>query len=1273
MKIGTDISQRTTQTRKDTPMPLLLHQEAMRDMVVNAYRDGRLVFFDTPTASGKTHVFYPIFEEIKKIDPETKYIISTAQTRLAEAVFEEFSRKDGLYAIHLKGTEKQLQTVREDPKRLDNAIRCCLDRITASYGGARSKKELTDKKAEFEQHITGAVNDAGVIAVMDKNDNDGNAAVKRVKENLLDARRSSLRSHYVAAEKILNNALRTIAAGNAAILCENTDGTEKELKKIRKKETDRQYLEQLRCLPKDIEWLFPDIRYELADVIVLTHAKLHRSILTKRRMVLSEIGYQKEGKHIVLVMDEAEVARDSYTDLVIRQAVTSETDLLPLLNRIHNALDGGFFDNPEYRYTGRDGLSFDASVAAQALKERYEAFREKYKYVPNMHMADIVQDESSVPKIVSCGEYSVTRDGKYSYIKTDTDGQAVYLTDEKAEGKGLSSFVSDARGIIRRFIGCCRTATRALNNNRMEAGRFEEPYETAGSVVYRIFGDKDSAMSEYVTDNIRMRFRGKAGQDEEWTLYRSDTSYTRVRPGTQYGGDVSLRHATVPQFPEANMEDIISNIRFTCLVSGTGWLAAGNNYDRAYLGRQYPGCIPSREAMQKIHEGYMQWKEEQYRRAGTEFVIERISDSGRFPDYRDRDLEVISLFIRNHIRHLNTHGVYGSSGAFIFPPRKLDASGPKLISMLREQGTDTDRIALLTLQKGEVKELMPDGRIVTLGGDRVSCDGDTIIIDTGDGRYYYVITAHRSGTRGYNVAFTDEAGGCCDASGLCLHELTNIIPQKEELKAGKEYDPGTEDMNNTERVLRTNMIYAHQMMLRDGKIDPELMAHARWMLQMLSFTGARISKDIYREDPWSPYKLQGTSELLQALGRIRNNRKPPVLYMGLSTGIFLKQMLREETLRPEYLSYEAVRLYEQLPALWREYEKETGAVGEECIVQEARKEAERSRTQKNILKKALPEAKKTAAADPGAIGKLESVVRDYEAAKKQAITLGMRFSTDYNRQNLLTGGLWLSGRDAGGGRKKVRTQDYISPFTYTSYWDEKEKQTVYHMKQQRGKQYLTPHRMLLTETVGMFASFCGEKMNANMPEITDKALLGAMKENDRFPYAPSKYCIDVLCGEYGERLFRSVMQEAAERRMTALTVSPMPILQYEDFDCMLETGDGVAGYVNVKYRDSADYRDLGFPLEKKADLYVEKVLRSPISGTVRLLYINMRPRMNRYECLFTEENNATVRKVNKALAEHGKKIEVFAISPFAESDMYSPEAAAEAIGDTVKKMNVYFR
>ena len=1265
-------------------MPLFPHQTVMVDMLADAFEnDYRLVFLTPPTASGKSHVLYPVFKRIKEIDENIKFIISAPQIELVEAIYNKFqagaseeTTGQRPTVILIRGTEKQVMMVVKDQARLESAVNHCLERIAASHNGpSKKKKDLDEEKAEFSRHIMSAANDARTITSIYENSVYDTESMKAAKEDLLKKQQSSLHAHYVSAEKILNRALRTIAQDNAALKCKDMKGTEEDLKKAKKKKAEDEYLKQIKNLSEDVVWLFPDMHYELADVVILTHAKLHRSILTKRRMVLSEISYKKEGKHIALFMDEAEVARDSYIDMVIQQAVIAETDLLPLLNRIHNVLAENFFDNPEYKHTEEGAypsgtkhvvpLTFDASVPAKALKEKFDRFKEKYGYTPNMHMADLAPDKTSVPKLVNCRDYNIAKDAKYCYIKAEADEQAVYLVDKEKENMGMSSFVADARSIIRNFISCCRTATWALNHNRAKMGKIEEAHDTASSVAYRLFGDKDSAMSRYIIDNIRLRYRGKSDPDKEWTTYRSDTSYTRVKPGTSYGGDVSLRHATVPQFPEANMEDILSNIRFTCLISGTGWLAASNNYNMEYLKTKQRTYIPDKEKTQELHDKYMEWKEEQYKKAGTKFVFERLSDSGTQREYQKKDLEIISVFIKNHIELLGKHGVHGSTGAFIFPPRKLDHSGTDLIAMLRKQGVDTKKVALMTLQKGGIKELSENGEFETVKGSAVYKDGDTIVVNTEDGRYYYVITAHRSGTRGYNVAFANGVGEYCDASGLCLHDLTNIIPSKEKPEKGKEYDLVIEDRKDTDRILRTNMAYAHHMMLRDGKISPDLMQHARWLIQMISFTSSHLSKDIYREDPWSPYKLQGTSEILQALGRVRNNRKPPLIYIGLSTEIFAKQMLREETLRPECLSYEAVKLYEQLPRLWQEYEAEASA-SEEFLLLEEEKEKKRFKNQTDVLKTRLPKAKKEAAKDPSRIKELELIVGDYEAAKKQAITLGSRFSTDYKGQKILTDGLWLQGRTNVEGKKKARVQNLISPFIYTSYWSEKEKKTIYHMKQQRGRTYMTPSSMCLTETAEIFSSFCGKQMADNMPEIMDKNMLRALKEKDRFPYAPSKYCMDVLRGEYGERLFLSMMQEAKEQSMTALTVLPMPLLQYEDFDFMLETGNGVAGYVNVKYRKTS------FEPEKDPKLYVEKLMRSPLHGTIRLLYINMLPEGKNIE-VYLGDNNPLVMEVNKELEKYGKKMEIFLISPFAEYDMYGhPDILVRVIGDTIKKLNAFF-
>ena len=1263
---------------------LLPHQKLMVDTMVDAYKsEKKFMGLFTPPSSGKTYLLYPVYQNLKKLDHELKMIIATSQIQLVDAIYKSFPQKNGPRTIRIMGTESQVISLLPDDGRLQKAKETGMRYIESALTDTMKAGDVAEKTAEFGQCLDSAVSAARTIMDIRDGIDSSTPSVMRAKEDIIKKQQAVLSSCYVKAESLIEKAVRTTADRNIQAMYDGLDDSEKTTGE-KKKETETEYVRQLKYLPDDITWLFPDMVYELADIVVLTHAKLNRSVLTKRRMLLSEINYDKEGNHIVLVADEAEVGRDSYLDAAIGQAVDSTADVLTFLNRIHSVLEAGFFKGPEYKYITKEGKTiWDASAAAEALKTHFDEFSEEYGYAPNLHIADMPSD-SSLPQVTNSTNYFVGVNAGQVVQADKARQELVLIKKDKGEKwdedeKGLMSFIYASKKLIRHFIGCVRVAAHALNLHRAIHGYTEDFSHTVGSVVYRIFGDKTSPISRYVIGNTFLPYGAKYDPSQERHPYRSDLSYTAARADRPYGGDVALCHTNVPSLPEGYMENIIANIRFAFLFSGTGWLNALNNYNLKYLSMKHSRYEPDRDTVDAIHEAYMSWKEDQYRKAGTEFYVRRIKDSGEEKNYADRDLDIISIYIRDHIKELNAHGIHGSSGAFIFPPRRIDGNksaddtgskvfsgASRIFSMLRQQGVDTDKVALLALQKGVVRELFVNGGTRILPEDRCKMDGDTIVINTDDGRYYYVITAHRSGTRGYNVAFQcGPRGGIYDASGLCLFELTNVIPQKD--PDGEEsYDKEEAFREETKRILHVNASYIHCMLLKDGEIDRDLLREAGWILHGISYGSGKIPvpKDIYPDDPWSPYKLQGTSELLQAIGRIRNNLKPPFLYVGLSNGVFDKQMLREETLDPGYLSYEAVQIYRKLPRLWAEYEEEAAGAVERsgALEQYVRDEAALADKIDNILYEQIPEAKELAAKAPARPGRLQELAAVIEKARERAVSLNMTAADSLKVKRPDKTGLWLTNRNI-----KKETRD-IFPFTFVSYADPVEGNTVFCRDMRKNVEYLTPGRMMLTEAVDLFSPFCREKMEKNIPEIMKCDTLEAMRENDIFPYAPSKLCYDLLKTEFGKRLFLSVMQEAKDRGMTDLSIEGMPLLQYGDFDFAVKDGDMVVGYACVMYGENTP--DIG----KIPGLRTEKLLHSPVAGMIPVICINLMPAGERTARTYTEKNNDMLKAVNKELGKYGKKASAVVLSPFATEDVYASQERIAGIidGHMLKKIEGFF-
>ncbi len=1259
---------------------LYKHQKLQLEVDIAGYDScNKFMVVNNPTAFGKTHLLPFLYLALRERDPDLKMIIATSQIEQVTEIVEAFSCRSNIRMINIRGIESQIIEIAgpgSDEKRLRKAKRECLDFINKAYKGSGKgsapESELDKIKNNFIKFIDNAVSDCSAIIGI-KSSIENNRLQSEQLEEFIASKRITLRSNYTKAEKIIEKAARHIAEIHANMSW--TDTKEKKSRKEKREIINKEYIKVIQYIPEAITWMFSDLPYEAADVVVLTHAKANRSILTKRNMKLSDISYENEGKHIVFIADEAENGRENYIDIIVEQAVRNETDMLPFLNQIYNILNEKYFDSQDYITRNQDGtVNKSVSEAANDLKKRLDDFLLKYEYVPNMHMADML-DVREIPQITNCSNYLIQKNAKNRFIRTDPGAQSVKLVaisecpkesgcvkDAKEseitnDNTTLISFVKDAQSIIRQFVGIVRKAGDALNRFREAEGKYEERYESLESVLYRVFGSKKSSASRYVMDNTYPRYGAKHDPESAGHPYRSNLSYINIKAGNSYGGDTSLSYAGVSSFPEAEMENIISNVRFTYLLSGTGWLPALNNYDFSYLADKCGQYIPPKKDTEAIHDAYMNWKAAQYK--DTQFVVKRISGKSSFK-YREKDIDIACEFIVEHMELMKEYDIYGGTGAFIFPPRGLDA---EIIKRLKSRGINMDKIVILQMKGGDIKELSNNG--LPQKSDRCKKEGDTFLIDVSDNRFYYVITAYRSGNRGYNIAFKNREN-IYDASGICLFDLTNIIPQRtapgkdEQLNAKK---IAKEDVG---RILTVNMAYIHCILMNDGKISTEVMKRVNWLIKKISYDPDVIGKDLYPENLWSPYKLQGTSEILQALGRIRNNKKTPVIFIALSNGIFSKCLLREEPLKAEYLSYEATEVNKILPDLWREFECENESA--KLMLDAAKEEKRLSRMLQKLVKKELPLMKKKAVNDPAILGELSRIIESYEEAKVQAVSLNLNTPLDLNKAKgfsaVLKAGMWLGGH----GICDPKTKAY--PFMYHSYYDNSENRTVYTMNKLDGITYLSPGSMLLVETAELFSCFCKERLRDNISEIMNEELLCAIKEKDMFPYAPSKYCYDILLGEYGERLFDSIMEEAEARGMTEFSCTALPSLQYEDYDrILLDKDAGIAGYVNVKYRKVTE-----FDLEKNLNLYEEKILRCPLKGKVRILYINMRPSGERTEKLYTSTNNHQIKMINDILYRHGKEMEIYALSPFTLRDIYgTSEMITETISTyMIKKINHFF-
>lgn len=1252
------------------------HQEQLIKIAVDGYKAGRdnakFMGISVPTAAGKTFILPYLFDELRKLDPEVKFIIATSQNGLIQDIIQHFLAHGKQSILHIKGTENQVRSIADDVNKLEQAKNACCVYIRKASGGISfdntDKNQENNPITEFIRKLDNAMVKVQSINALEQTQN--LSSLMKIREELLEKQRAELCSNYIKAERILEKALRAIASRNAELVAEIR--RKAKLEKVKKKQLQKNcYIELLQTLPDVVRWLFPDLLYELADIVVLTHAKVNHSILTKRQMKLSDISYDKEGCHIVYISDEAENWREDYVNRVVGQAVKNETDLLPFLNLIYNVLQSGYFDNDDYLRIDKFGnLTNSAAERAQELRNKFDAFMDKYAYVSNMHMADI-STRDKMPQITNCPGYIISGNSALRFIKTDKSSQSISLVtnntpdkeplQNESDSQTLISFVTEAHSLIRQYVGVVRTAAWTLNALRDARGHYEDISDTVASVVYRTFGDKNSSAARYIIDSTYPRYGAKYEPGQDKNQYRYDVSHTCGKAGTPYGGDVSLRHSSTGRFPEAVLEDAITNVRFTYLISGTGWLPALGNNNMAYLDEKCGQYHPAEEEIIAIHDAYMMWKGEQYKKAGTQFIVERLTGTGQKKKYYEKDNEIVCSFIGNHIRHTKEHGVKGGTGAFIFTPRKLDEYIKDIFSTLREMGADIGQIQLLTLKKGMMHAFDYDGNIRDLSDCECKIIDDTFIIDTSDNRYYYVITAHRSGTRGYNIAFRNEQG-IYDASGVCLFELTNIIPQKPENKKKDQkditelqaYADGIKE--DTKRILLTNMACIHCILMRDGQITSEALSRIYELIKEISYDSHPIGKDLYPEDPWSPYKLQGVAECLQALGRIRNNEKPPVMYIALSNGLFQKQFFLEEQLQPMYLSYEAMQVYDHLPVLWQAYEEENASHTSEIMPDEANL----TQSWNHTIKKLIPKVKKKAAKDAASMNDLKELVMLFEEAKQRAISLNVdvldRFRKDKDA-------LFLANRGINA------YSDHITAFSYLSRYDSREGMTFYELTKKDGVLYMTPNSLLLTETAELFSMFCGESMKREMPAVMNPNIMNKMKESDRFPYAPSKFGYDVLSGEYGERLFKAVMKEALNRGMTELTVMDMPLPQYEDYDFMMCMDGNPAGYVNVKYRKVSE-----FPLEKDLRLYAEKLSRSPLTGIIRILYINMRPAGDRSAVIYTEDNSKAIQKVNSELSKSGKKVELFALSPFTLQDLCDePEMFIEKISTyMIYQVNSFF-
>lgn len=1271
--------------------------------MITAFLSGlKAMYITDPTGFGKTFLFYYICQKIRNIDPDIKFVIAAAQVEQVQEIAQAFDGS-GFRTIVIRGKEDQMRSListKKGLKELEKAKTVCLDYIASAYAGSKDIDFIKKEKTDFENYINAAVTDIHSIESWNTKSNQlpEDHPDKKQINIILDSKRFTLSDNYSKAEKIIEKALRHVAEEERDDQLTNWKG-KKPSKEEKELILQDAYNAQLPYMT-DVEKLFPDITFEISDVIVITHAKAMYSILNKRDFKLYNVT-EEDGRHIVLFIDEVESFITSFSDNAITDAVKRSADMLSLLDMIHASILSGHFDSHDYIVQKKNG-AISAAVAEKArdILLKYDELEKNYKYKPNMHMGE-ASDPKDLPQITNSADYIITNNVKNKYICGDSDHQKLNMTSEASieedrkndevnmeaavqppdsektedtkKAPTLINFVRDGQKIINAFEGLIRMATRAYLNNSRKSDKnlYEELDQAIHTVVRRaFFGDKRSSASEYVTNNLFPAFGRRYDASEgPLHLYRMGISNTKVTRESLDGRNSVLRSSRVPRFPDAVLEDLFSNLRFVYIFSGTGWLNALNNLDRKYQAKYL--YVPDRDMEKEIHEAYVAWKQKQY--MGTEFYVERITGeekktSGLKPEDHDteshktKDISAACRYITQHIDIMKKYGISGSVGAIICPPRDLADS---LLIQLERSGMNMNKIAILKLKGGSLTELNKKEK----SGENTVYEkvGDTFHIDVSDGRYYYVVTAYRSGTRGYNIAFRN-GDEVYDASGVMLYQVTNVIPQRGKPKKHSTYEEI--ENNKTEHALKANLAYSRLMLLHDGKIDPEVLRRVNWLISKISYDKDILHKDIYIDDPWSPYKLQGTSEILQALGRIRNNRKTPAIYIGINEGVFAANQLRPEQLDAQHLSYEGLQVFKKLSALWSDYEE--FVENAKILSGEQNHEADYTEIFTNLVKRLIPHEKKALQKGCADTGKLVAYVSVYEALKDKAISLNMKpAATIFDDEskdcssltafNKVKNGIWLSGR---------RYNGRVYPFEYRSFKDSLTGLTTYTREVLPGKYYITPSDMLLTETISMYSGFCENEMQELMPEIMNPKVLEVMREKDMFPYAISKYGYDILLGEFGERLFLAVMKRALLLKMTELSVRPMPLPEYEDFDYELDDKHGSAvGYVNVKY-----HRERKFNAEREAKYYIEKALRSPLTGTIRILYINMRPAGERLENYYAKTHEVFT-DVNDELAKHGKTIEVLALAPFSQAfdTCIDKDKVNDVIGDQmIKRINRFF-
>lgn len=1254
-------------------MQLRKYQELMLKMMLDGYDsspDKKFMVVTVPTASGKTTLIPFLFKKLRERDPKIRMIFSTSQHELVKNTLKEFSRYKEYNVINIKGIERLLKDIAaagEKETTVEKAKKACCDLLDILGVECCVPEE---KKKETEKYFVGKLEDA-----LHMQRNIESLEKLRIKDTCqADVFKKQMAASYKDAEKTIEKMLQKIAK---MVAIKQTGSQKPPASTVREK-----YMEILMVVRKNyapVFVLFPDMEYELADVVILTHAKANISILTKRKLSLSDINYEKEGQHIVYVVDEEETQRSNYEETLREQAAKNTVDMLAFINRIYGALRLRYFENTDYISKDESGNEDDrVQKEAQKLTENFSAFFSKYGYVPNMHMGELKENEKA-PTLVNCHKYFFISNGSAKMVSTDKSSQIVTLG-ENGNGN-MNDFALDGRSLIRQFIGLCRNAGVIMNDKKSGEGDLPSSIRL---VAIRAVGEE---FADFVVDNSFSRFGARVVPGEERHPYRSDLSYISVRSMNRYGKDVMLSNISVPHFPEGYMEDVMSNIRFTFLLSGTGWLKAMDNYDTHYLDEKVGMYRPDDSLMEQFHREYTKWKRRQYE--DTEFVTEVITgDPEKLVKSRDdkkyllKDIDCIAQFIENHMNELEKRGVTGGTGSLVFPPREIDKTCD-IEEALSKNGvpkSKVDRIVFLSMKKGKLFRLSRNKTKEAFEG--YETDGDTIVIDTSDGRYYCLITAMRSGTRGYNIAFANK-GKKYDASGVCLFPLTQIVSSR---KKEEELDGYTADESSkyeAERRLEINIYAIHASVVKyggdvplddifDRDKNPSLYKKVNMIIRI-----PEAKKDLYEEDPNSPYKLQGVSEILQALGRIRNEEKGPLLYIALSDTVFEKNMMMPEQLTPMYLSYEAEQLYNRLPDMWAKYsaeEVQPGQVKKPISASEAKLIVYFN----DLVKKQIPEKKRKYAEAAYRYGADSAEARDaycilksdtdyYDYLKEYAMSLGKQETASSKcRDRNLERAVWKRTTDNG---------KPVAPYSCISCRDNTEEPVKYQKKTVnayrtyitsgpvRGMTAMTPSGIHLCETIDAFIPVCGKELTENMPFIMDPGQMQMMRKTDMFPYPPGADGYDIFVGEFGERLFKSVMTAERIRGATDLETVDLPVMQYEDFDTILKKGGRTTAYVNVKFRR------IDFETEKKIELYMEKAMRAPETGRINLVYINMRPTGDGKVIEKIWNENSYVRGLNADLKKHNKEILIHILSPFRGGALSGKYSTAEGVSTMVRYLN----